>query len=179
MWGDKSNKKPVAAAIPEQPIHTNAKPNLESVRPKNTAVIGRTVLLQGTLKSDEEVLILGTVIGEIELKNNNLTVGRSGRVQANILAKSIQIEGEVVGDIYAHQVNILKTGSISGNIMAPRVMLEDGAKFKGSVDMDSQLVEEKLGQPEEKALEQKTVLVSINKAHEAQKIVSREHAAVT
>ena len=64
-------------------------------------------------------------------------MGQSGKVNANVTAKTIKIEGEVKGDIKGNEkVVVSKSGNVRGNIIAPRVTLEDGAKFKGSIDMD-------------------------------------------
>jgi cytoskeletal protein CcmA (bactofilin family) len=70
------------------------------------------------------------------LVDNELIIGNSGRVQANIEAKTIRIEGEVQGDIVGQErVVITTTGNVQGNVTSPRVMLEDGGRFKGSIDM--------------------------------------------
>jgi cytoskeletal protein CcmA (bactofilin family) len=77
------------------------------------------------------------VDGTIHLKGNDLTVGQSGKVMANLTANVVRIDGEVNGDIVGvEKVVITKTGKVQGNIVGPRVTLEDGAKFKGSIDMD-------------------------------------------
>ncbi len=112
-------------------------------RPLST--IGRSVNIQGTLSGDEDVTMLGTIKGEVILKNNNLVVGRTGRVEANVIAQCIAVEGEVVGDLYANHVTLRKNGKVLGNIVSPRIAIDDGAEFKGSIDMDSQAIKEKLG----------------------------------
>lgn len=150
MWGEK-NIEPKKNTHPES--HSTAKPSAEQPQPhrsKPVSTVGHSVVIQGSLKSEEDMIIYGTLKGEVELKNNNLSVGKSGRLEANVLAKSIRIEGQVVGDIYALHVSILKTGAIFGNIISPRVILEDGAKFKGSIDMDNKSVSKKLNNEEVK-----------------------------
>jgi cytoskeletal protein CcmA (bactofilin family) len=73
----------------------------------------------------------------VDLKQHNVTVGRSGRVKADIVGKVVTIEGEVDGNVFAQEQAILrKEGAIRGNITAPRVVLEDGSRFKGSIDME-------------------------------------------
>ena len=101
------------------------------------ALIGSTIVIKGDVTGDENLVIDGKVEGSIELGSKEVTIGRSGRVSANVHANVIRIEGEVQGDISGNEkVIISKTGNVQGNIIAPRVTLEDGAKFKGSIDMD-------------------------------------------
>ncbi|MEH6635692.1 MAG: polymer-forming cytoskeletal protein [Halioglobus sp.] len=100
-------------------------------------MIGPSIKIRGEVTGDEDLIILGTVDGTIELKDHEVSVGQSGRVSADIKAKVIKIEGEVTGDIAGgEKVVISKSGNVRGNIVAPRVTLEDGAIFKGSIDMD-------------------------------------------
>ncbi|WIO73285.1 polymer-forming cytoskeletal protein [Porticoccaceae bacterium LTM1] len=104
---------------------------------RTCAMIGSTIVVKGEVRGGENLIVDGTVEGSIELSNHELSIGQSGRVNANITAKSVRIDGEVQGDITGHEkVTISKSGNVQGNIVAPRVTLEDGAKFKGSIDMD-------------------------------------------
>ena len=101
------------------------------------AVIGATVKIKGEVVSDEDIAVEGLIEGSIVLKNNELLVGSSGRVHADVVAKSVKVDGELHGDVEASErIVITSSGSMRGNIQAPRVILEDGAKFKGSIDMD-------------------------------------------
>lgn len=101
------------------------------------AVIGASIEVDGTLKGNEDLLIQGTVKGRVELKNNSVTIGESGQVTADIYAQTIAVEGRLDGKLVASErVVIRKTAQIKGMIAAPRVMLEDGARFNGSIDMD-------------------------------------------
>ena len=100
-------------------------------------MIGSSIVIKGTVTGDEDLLIEGKVEGTIDLNSNVVSVGQSGRVSADINAKIVNIEGEVTGDITGNEkVVISKSGNVRGNIVAPRVTLEDGAIFKGSIDMD-------------------------------------------
>lgn len=99
-------------------------------------MIGSTVKILGEIISAENLVIEGEVEGSITLKDSELTVGPSGRVHASINAKNIKIDGMVDGDIVAKEkVIVSKSGNVRGNILAPRVILEDGGRFKGSIDM--------------------------------------------
>ena len=100
-------------------------------------MIGPTIIITGTVSGDEDLHVEGKVEGTIDLKAHVLSVGSSGRVTADINAKIVNIDGEVAGDITGNEkVVISKSGNVRGNIVAPRVTLEDGAIFKGSIDMD-------------------------------------------
>lgn len=100
------------------------------------AMIGAKVKISGDIQSSEDLLIEGEVHGTITLADNELVVGNSGRVKADVEAKAIRIEGSVEGDIVGHErVVITASGDVQGNLIAPRVVLEDGGRFKGSIDM--------------------------------------------
>ena len=100
-------------------------------------MIGPSIVIKGTVSGDEDLVIQGKVEGTIDLKENEVSVGQSGKVDADINAKTVKVDGEVSGDISGgEKVVISKSGNVRGNIVAPRVTLEDGAIFKGSIDMD-------------------------------------------
>jgi cytoskeletal protein CcmA (bactofilin family) len=100
-------------------------------------MIGPSIVIKGEVTGSEDLLIQGKVEGNINLNGNQVSVGESGEVSANIQAKVIKIDGKVTGDITANEkVIISRSGHVHGNIVAPRVTLEDGAIFKGSIDMD-------------------------------------------
>ncbi len=104
---------------------------------RSTAVIGQTIKIKGTVSGDENLIIEGTVDGSVDLPKHDLTVGATGKLTADLAAKNVKIDGQVTGDIAGtEKVIVSKTGHVRGNIVAPRVTLEDGAKFKGSIDMD-------------------------------------------
>lgn len=103
-----------------------------------SAVIGSKINFKGELSGDEDLLIQGKVEGTVTLKGHKLTVGKLGYVKANLQAKNIIIDGTVEGDILADEHIAINASSIvKGNIIAERVTLEDGAKFRGSIDMDT------------------------------------------
>ncbi|MCB1677284.1 MAG: polymer-forming cytoskeletal protein [Halioglobus sp.] len=100
-------------------------------------MIGPSIHIKGTVTGDEDLLVQGRVEGTIDLSAHEVSVGQSGRVSADIKANVVRIEGEVTGDISGQEkVVISRSGTVRGNIVAPRVTLEDGAIFKGSIDMD-------------------------------------------
>jgi len=110
------------------------------------AVIGRSIQINGDLRGGEDLRIEGDVKGTIELRNNALTIGKEGKVKADVYAKSIAVDGETKGDLYAtERVSIHVNARVQGNIIAPRVSIEEGAHFKGSIEMDPAAVENALG----------------------------------
>jgi cytoskeletal protein CcmA (bactofilin family) len=143
MFERKNNKPelrdPVPAATPASvvPSADKAAPTATPKRPEGVrAVIGSKVKVNGDIISSEDLLVEGEVSGTITLSDNELVIGTSGRVQANISAKTVRIEGEVKGDIDgSERVVICASGNVQGNVTSPRVMLEDGGRFKGSIDM--------------------------------------------
>lgn len=121
-------------------------------RPQPTreqAIIGASLVVKGDVEGDEDLTIQGRVEGKVVLKKNSITVGRNGRVKADLYGREICVEGLVEGNLFAEERIVLRqTGQVKGNLKAPRVSLEDGARFKGSIDMD---VEEKAPAEERKA----------------------------
>ena len=100
-------------------------------------MMGTSIEIKGTVTGDEDLVIQGKVEGSIELGAHEVTVGESGKVNADITARTVRIDGEVAGDVRGNEkVVISKSGNVRGNIIAPRMTLEDGAIFKGSIDMD-------------------------------------------
>jgi cytoskeletal protein CcmA (bactofilin family) len=114
-----------------------SEPHYSHANPVPAAIIGPKIRFKGELVGEEDLLIQGQIDGTIDLKDNNLTVGEQGKLKANVLAKTITVQGEVEGDIFAQErIAILASSNVRGNLVAERVMLEDGAKFRGSIDMD-------------------------------------------
>jgi cytoskeletal protein CcmA (bactofilin family) len=100
-------------------------------------MIGQTITVKGSIAGNENLIIEGTVDGSVDLPQHDLTIGESGQVVADLNAKTVKVDGQVTGDVVgAEKIVISKTGRVNGNLIAPRVTLEDGAKFKGSIDMD-------------------------------------------
>lgn len=101
------------------------------------AMIGPSIRIKGDLAGEENLVIEGQVEGTIHLERNDLTIGSNGRIKADIQAKTVIVEGQIEGDIVGKEkVIIRRTGNMRGNIVAPRVTLEDGAMFKGSIEME-------------------------------------------
>jgi cytoskeletal protein CcmA (bactofilin family) len=114
-----------------------AAPSREPRGERTTNVnIGPSIEIKGELTGNEDLTIDGKVDGKIVLRGHNLTIGKNGRINADIRAKGVTVNGEVIGNITADdRVEIAPTGSVMGDLCAPRVALADGSSFKGSIDM--------------------------------------------
>jgi cytoskeletal protein CcmA (bactofilin family) len=101
------------------------------------ASIGRAVTVKGELFSNEDLYIDGALEGRIELPAHQLTVGPNGTIKTGVIkAGTVVIQGVVQGDVNAQdRVEILKDGSLTGNIRTARIVIEEGAYFKGGVDI--------------------------------------------
>ena len=104
--------------------------------PRNTATIGKAVKVNGQIFTKEDLYVDGDVEGTIESQDNKVTVGPNGRVQASIRAREVVILGQVQGNVEAaDKVDIRKDAKLVGDIISSRISIEDGALFKGSIDI--------------------------------------------
>jgi cytoskeletal protein CcmA (bactofilin family) len=100
------------------------------------ATIGKSLVVKGELSGSESLYIDGKVEGAINLPGNRVTVGRNGQVAANISAREIVVLGKVRGNCQASdRVDIRSEGSLTGDVIAARISIEDGAFFKGGIDI--------------------------------------------
>lgn len=100
------------------------------------AHIGKSVVVKGEIYSSEDLYVDGEVRGAIELKDHSLTVGPNGKVDANVTAREIIVQGALNGNLHAaEKIEIRKTGSLLGDLSTARIIIEDGAYFKGSIDI--------------------------------------------
>lgn len=103
------------------------------------AHIGKSVIIKGELSGSEDLYVDGQVEGTIELQGNSLIIGPNGQVRANVNAKCVIVEGKLEGDIRASERAELKKSAIAvGDIVTQRVAIEDGAYFKGKVDIQKE-----------------------------------------
>ena len=103
---------------------------------KENGTIGRGVIVRGLVSATGDLTIEGQVEGRIALADNVLTIGRSGKVEAQVLAKEVNVMGQVDGDISATDtINVHETATVDGALGAPRVGIEEGASFRGHIDI--------------------------------------------
>jgi cytoskeletal protein CcmA (bactofilin family) len=145
MW--KSSKQPNDTQNPEQDAQRDYKaqgaeplagspPNAGAVPSQEQAMIGKSLVIKGEVSGSESLYIDGRVEGSINLPGSRVTIGRNGIVSANINAREIIVLGTVSGNMSASdRFDIRSEGSLTGDIVAQRVSIEDGAHFKGRIDI--------------------------------------------
>ena len=113
-----------------------AGPATAAVPSGEQATIGKSLVVKGELTGSESLYIDGKVEGAINLPGNRVTVGRNGQVAANIVAREVVVLGKVRGNCQASdRVDIRSEGSLTGDVIAARISIEDGAFFKGGIDI--------------------------------------------
>ena len=152
MWGKKDNAPPAPpvrpGAPPEipvlevTPVSSTATPRpgdsgtASGMTRTGQAHIGKSVVVKGEISSSEDLFVDGEVRGAIELRDHSLTVGPNGKVDANVTAREIVVQGTLNGNLHAtEKIEIRKTGSLLGDLTTARIIIEDGAYFKGSIDI--------------------------------------------
>ena len=134
--------EPIRPATPATPTSfestpARATPSVASTIPSGEqATIGKSLIVKGEVTGSESLYIDGKVEGSITLPGNRVTVGRNGQVAANITAREVVVLGKVRGNIQASdRVDIRSEGSLTGDVAAARISIEDGAYFKGGIDI--------------------------------------------
>jgi cytoskeletal protein CcmA (bactofilin family) len=134
--------EPARPAVPATPTYEtpNARP-APSAAPaasasSEQATIGKSLVVKGEVTGSESLYIDGKVEGAINLPGNRVTVGRNGQVSANISAREVVVLGKVRGNVNASdRVDIRSEGALTGDVIAQRISIEDGAFFKGGIDI--------------------------------------------
>jgi cytoskeletal protein CcmA (bactofilin family) len=104
--------------------------------PTDQATIGKSLVVKGEVTGSESLYIDGKVEGAINLPGNRVTIGRNGQVAAHITAREVVVLGKVKGNINASdRVDIRSEGALTGDVIAQRISIEDGAFFKGGIDI--------------------------------------------
>lgn len=164
MWGDKKPAQPAkpASTTPEppkpsapdyfNPVTASAPPPVEartmspietsypstsSTSSGATARLGSSLHFKGEISGNEDLNIDGSVEGLIHLEDRKLTVGASAKVTADVIAREVVVFGNVKGNLQARdRIEIKKDGSVVGDLTTARIMIEDGAYFKGSIEIE-------------------------------------------
>ena len=130
---ERSPATPQAAPSVSEPAAARATASASS---PDQATIGKSLVIKGEVTGSESLYIDGRVEGSINLAGNRVTVGRNGVVSANINAREIVVLGKVRGNLTASdRVDIRSDGSLTGDVVAARISIEDGAYFKGGIDI--------------------------------------------
>jgi len=156
MWGNKKPDAPQAGQPEQKNFQTNQPPkpssatwedkpamSTDAMRPlgatadRATARLGASLHVKGEISGNEDLLIDGSVEGLIQLDEKKLTVGPTAKVTADIIAREVVVFGTVKGNLRAKdRIEIKKDGSVNGDLTTARIMIEDGAYFKGSIEID-------------------------------------------
>lgn len=149
MWKSRSDEKPATSstnpvmstpAAPSYPPPRENRPadpsrSADSYRAE-VASIGKSVLIKGELSGSEDLYLDGEVEGSVDLRDHSLIVGPNGRVRANIHARDVVIHGKVDGNVFGNErVELKKSAILMGDISTQRIVIEDGAYFKGAIDI--------------------------------------------
>lgn len=163
MWGNRKVETGAPAAAvplspqtqetdPKNPISASLEANMttESVRPTTTVHtgianrLGAGLHVKGEITGREDLHVDGSLEGSIRLENGKLTVGVGAKLIAEIVASEIVVYGSVTGNLHArHRIEIKKDGSIVGDLTTARIMIEDGANFKGAIEIEQKAAEAK------------------------------------
>lgn len=142
MWKPSQTGSPSPHPTPEPPRPSAPMPAAEPTRTQaapvssEQATIGKGLFIKGEISGSESLLVDGKVEGTVNLPGNRVTVGRNGQVAANITAREVVILGKVRGNVSAtDRVDIRAEGALNGDVAAARISIEDGAFFKGGIDI--------------------------------------------
>jgi cytoskeletal protein CcmA (bactofilin family) len=146
MWNKRKEEEPapkpaaapaVASPIKETPIMSSSPaPAQHFAETRGPAVIGKSVMIKGQIFSREDLTIDGEIDGSVELHEHRLTVGPNGKLQAGVKAREVVVLGTIHGNVEASdKIDIRKDAKLVGDIKTTRIVIEDGAYFKGSIDI--------------------------------------------
>ena len=143
MWNKKKEDEypaktgsPLPTSAGNVAMSTAPAPSHHTQDTRGTAMIGKSVMIKGQIFSREDLTIDGEVEGSVELQEHRLTVGPNGKVQAGVKAREIVVLGTIQGNVEASdKIDIRKDARLVGDIKTARIVIEDGAYFKGSIDI--------------------------------------------
>jgi cytoskeletal protein CcmA (bactofilin family) len=143
MWGDKKNQAAPQAAAPEpkdamtKTKRTDAMSPLDEASELKNGWLGSSLRVKGDISGTEDLLIDGAIEGLIQLVGRKLTVGTTAKLTADINARDVVVYGYVKGNVHATgKIEIRKGGSVNGNLTTAQILIEDGADFRGSIEID-------------------------------------------
>jgi cytoskeletal protein CcmA (bactofilin family) len=151
MWSKKAETPQTArpnppGTIPPKPVSTSLEGtamSTDAIRPLTTtpdrasARLGASLHVKGEITGNEDLHIDGSVEGLVQLEDRKLTVGASAKLTADVVAREVVVYGSVKGNLRARdRIEIKKDGSVVGDLTTARIMIEDGAYFKGSIEID-------------------------------------------
>jgi len=142
MWGKKSVGAPLAAAPRPQNVVTKMRSTdpmapLDETEKHTSGWLGSSLRVKGDISGTEDLLIDGEIEGLIQLNERKLTVGATAKLKTDINAHDVVVYGYVKGNVHAAgKIEIKKGGSVNGNLTTAQILIEDGADFRGSIEID-------------------------------------------
>jgi cytoskeletal protein CcmA (bactofilin family) len=142
MWNNKPDYPPKSSPTPE-PVSTAPRPPEHSIAarvatlpPQNVSVIGKSITITGDITGSEPLHVEGKVKGAIRLESSYLNIGPDATVQSTVVAREVVVRGSIIGNVnVSERIDIRNGGSLVGDVTAHSVSIEEGAYFKGSIDM--------------------------------------------
>ena len=139
MWNREDSQKhqnDVSKSNPIQPVQPAPIPAQPTSGARPVASMGASLVIKGELSGAEDLMIDGRVEGKVSLPGHLLTIGPQAKVQAEVVAKAVIIQGSVTGNVTASdRFEIRGGGSMTGDLISPKVIMADGSEFRGRVDM--------------------------------------------
>ena len=139
MWKRDALPQPVGHTPPPAPPHTPSPgPTRIETRPVENVVLdlGKSVMIKGELSASEDLTLYGQMEGRVTLSDHTLTIGPDADIRAEIVASAVVVTGSVTGSITAgKKVEILATGSVKGDVVSPDLVIHEGGRLQGKVDM--------------------------------------------
>jgi len=130
------SNEPVREGIPMSPVSSRMSEPVAEVSRGGVAVIGKSVIIKGQIFSREDLTIDGEVEGTVELQEHRLTIGPNGKVAATVKARELVVLGSIQGNVETtDKIDIRKDAKLLGDIKTARIVIEDGAYFKGNIDI--------------------------------------------
>jgi cytoskeletal protein CcmA (bactofilin family) len=142
MWGTKKPDAPQSVAPEPKSLltakkSTDTNSTVDSTADRSTGWLGSGLRIKGDIRGTEDLLVDGSVEGMIQLDGRKLTVGTTAKLMADINARDVVVYGYVKGNVHATgKIEIKKDGSVIGNLTTAQIMIEDGADFKGTIEID-------------------------------------------
>jgi cytoskeletal protein CcmA (bactofilin family) len=142
MWSKKNQAAPLAAAPEPKDAVTKMKspdavPPLDNTGERTIGWLGSSLRVKGDISGTEDLLIDGAIEGLIQLVGRKLTVGTTAKLTADINARDVVVYGYVKGNVHATgKIEIKKGGAVHGNLTTAQILIEDGADFRGSIEID-------------------------------------------
>jgi cytoskeletal protein CcmA (bactofilin family) len=140
MSSNQPSASPAVAATPTPSLNTASKEPPKMSHPAadraDVGHIGKSVVIRGELTGNEDLYLDGEIEGNINLRDHKLVIGPNGKIKASITARDIVLHGRVEGNVSAtERVELKKACTLVGDVSTQRIVIEDGAYFKGSIDI--------------------------------------------